>query len=466
MKRLIALVQACLLAAGGIFAAHLLITDAQDEIRIYPAFEWGDGSLLRDRTLQLGFQSKQYLHWNTRYTFADGAARTEFVYGLDEEERGSDLRDEFDIYLGMNFAASTSHHFALLETDYGAMIREAAKGLGENGSQTVELKMKDYVSHYLPEVDIYYRDAERVCSIACSPHQLMDEDIWNPEVEAVYGALFEAFRFPVREEEVVEVSAHTSDIGLISSYEFNALMNTQLRFYGTSTAQGLYFLPVFQDEQGKPLAYESPAGHGLYFAPWKRAEEQTVWYGSDETKPLEVVVPDVAQAVLLTPIDPSLSIQNLRLDVEADRLWLLTRDEDSFDLQILTLSTGAVVAQTAAIPRDPDTDYADFVLEEEYILVTSDDQLALLDQLGRPLLTAPVERPGERYYIPAAFTPSQDALWFDGEHLILACRGETHSTAFWVCVYRQGKLLYHGEFDSSLTRSGEYAAHEGKMVLE
>ncbi len=463
MKRVIAFLLACLLVAGGIFIAHASITDAQDDILLYPVFEWGDRSLLQDRVLNLSFSNSNHLRWDSRYTFKDGTAATEFTYSRQRLQQDSVNLREFEVYLTLHISTSASHHFELLQTDYGAMVRAAAEGVAENSSSTTDIKMADYVPYYLPDLHIDYQDEKQICRIDVSPYQLMNETPGVTSEEPLYREFWDLFRFPVREEEIVSVTVHKSAIGLIDGYEFNAKVRTELRFYGTATERGIYFLPVFQDASGAPLTYESPKGPGLYFVPWKVSSEKAYWYNADDV-PLEWVVPDLGKATLVASIDPGLSIQALELSIEEDRLWLLTRDDDSFDVQIRTLSTGEMIGQTTAIPRQ--SDYAGFEFEGDYILVASDENLALLNRLGQPLLTAPVERPGERYYIPSTYTPSRDALWFDGETLILACRGETHGTAFWVCIYREGQLLYHGEFDSSLTRSGAYVAHFGKMDLE
>ncbi len=464
MKRVVIFVLVAALALGGICLAHGVIWAQQDDVRIYPNFQWGDASVLRDRMAHMSYDLGQHLRWDCTYDFDGDTTQTVFSYSHEGNLERVVNPVEFRVDMTLNFGASISQWTGYLsQTAYGDMVREVAKETPDGESRSMELNMSEYAEYYLYELWIDYSDSERCCWISDGSHEWLSGPA-EKNRDPFALAFNELFRFPVQEDEVVLVTAGREPNGQITSYGFSSQSGTKLYFDGTVTAEGLYFIPIFRDAEQSPLEYESPMGHGLYFAPWKHREgEYRQWDGG---KTIPMVEPDLSKLELRRAL-PLETIHHVSVDEELGRLWLLTENDGTLHMTILELQTGQVVAAVEVLPASQNQRYVYFVKEEDKLLVASAEQLALLDAAnGEVLLTAPVETPGEPYYQPSAFDADYGCLRYDGETLTILSRGQGRDTAFWVQVYEQGKLLYHGEFDSTLSRGGASVDNWNDMTLQ
>lgn len=450
MRKVLIFALTLILALGGLVFAHAAVTDSQDNLHIYPALEIGDHSVLEGLTAEMTFTCGDHLRWHTAHTFG-GEMVTEFAYSPTPTPVPTyDTRNGLTMGLSGGMSASTSGDFPVMNTDYGAMLREVAMDAPTGGSATKKLRLADYVDYYRPDYVLLYEDAERLCSERFEMTSWIIGDTNHIDAGA-YNALVSAFRFPVQEGHILSITAEKDDTGNLNGIELYPENGPDLRLISDVNAGGIWFVPVFQDAEGTPLPYESPAGHGIYFIPWRHAD--TVRYTSGV---MEVLTPDVAQARLLFPLDETRTIIHMEIDADAGEAWMLTCEGEHYVLTAFDLAEGQISASLEVLPRFSDTDSNGyFFTDEGYLLVVIGDQIALVDTASHTLLlTAPDA--ADQTYGAHSYNRDIGDVRFDGETLILTDTTWPREPAtFWAAAYRQGELVYYGEYNCSLMRGND-----------
>ncbi len=481
MKRVICFVLVVLLALSGTTYAHATLSRAQEEILIYPVLEQGDRAALSDRALDMTFQLDGHLYWDCDFRFAGNETDTGFRFVREQEQDAYRQRQDFTVDAALNFGASTNGSLLTYRNPYGELFKDLIAKTPDGETATQMLNLADYVDYYQPTYEVMYESDTVYAYFALSSSGILAGHEMYQDLRD-YKALTDNFRFPVRAEEPLEVSITKDTLGNVSQFGMSAQRGLSLYFWTAMDDNGVYFLPVFQDEDGTPLPYESPRGHGVYFAPW--IPEANGGLVSTTHGQLPMSMPDMANARLLCPLE-QFSIVEAELDPAANRIWVLTQDDSHFSMTTIDMATGAILAQNPVLPRifrtvptyapdgTPDgghvleSEHAAFDRQGDYLLVTSDSTLALLDSVGKPLLTAPFDEAGSiDNYSPRNFHPDQGAIRYDGETLILADFGYWGDTvAFWTGVYTEGKQLYYGEYACSLHRSDNSVQPFGPMHI-
>jgi len=449
MKKVIAFLLTAALALGGIAFAHAAVTDSQDELVIYPIAQAGDAAAVEGLTAGITFACGDHLRWHTDYHFG-GGSETRFEYSPKAQTQVSTGPEgRMSLWLSGGIGSSTSGTFSLNTTDYGAMLRAVAALTPDGGSKTMNLRMADYVTYYMPEYELYYRNGESYCSQRVNLHELMAGDDWHEDNGAYYD-LMAAFRFPVQSDHIMAVGVSKNDAGGVNSIDMTPENGPELNFISDVDHQGLWFVPIFRDETGTPLAYDSPEGHGIYHIPWK--EDSSVTYGGYDRS----LTPDVDNARRVIPLDETVPILDLVIDAGAQEAWLLTLEEGTVILTAYDLSSGTVRSRTPVLAWDSGSaaPYADFVRDEGFLLLTVQEHIALVDgTTGELLLTAPDVT--LQTYSADNYDPNRGDLRFDGETLILLDTGYFRHGAFWTAVYRQGAQVFYGLYDCSLLRGND-----------
>lgn len=467
MRKLLIFVLAIALALGGIGFAHAAVTDSQDELLIYPTFESGDPSVLSGRTASLTFACGNYLRWYSDYTFG-GETETEFCFDTDGFA-SPDLHSEsrLDVYLTGGLGSSVSGgEFSPAASGYGDLLKAVAVTIGPNESRTMNLKMADYVEEYLPDYELYYEDSERTCSQQMGLHALITGDSWYESPEE-YQAFFAPFSFPIQEDQIISVTVSKDDAGRIVGIDLYPENGPMLYYISDVNAQGVWFVPVFRSEEGEPLDYESPEGHGLYFAPWK--ETGTVRRSDKE---YANVSPDMEKLELVIPLDPDTVIEDMAIDADAGRAWLLSLEDAGYMLTEFDLTTGEARSMEV-LPHDPELEWADshIIRDSGFLLLTAQDHLALVDEDSLELLLT-AEDDLDQDHHAANYEPANSELYFENGKLILMNTSNYQRYAFWTAVYQQGGQVYYGEFDCSLLRSNddfyyrEISTHQDVITLK
>lgn len=449
MKKVIVFILVVALALGGIGFAHAAVTAAQDDLVLYSTLEIGDMTALEGRTARITFTCGDHLIWKTDYPFG-GEADTEFTYdraGIPEVPLQS--RNELSAWLTTATYASTSGSFALRAGGYGDMFRDAAACAEANGEFTTEVAVSDYLTYYLPEFDLSYEDESSRCQCMVTLPELIDGESFYEDV-TIYDSFNAAFRFPVRETDRVKITVRKSG-SAVNSLGFESVCVPELTIRSDVSAEGIWMIASFLDENGVPLPYESPAGHGIYFIPWK-----VVGQYQYTTTTKDNLAPDFAHAELIFPLADDLIIQQLSIDSEAGLARILSAEGDSFVLTVYDLNARAVTARLEVLPRDAgNPGIVQFAEKNGYLLVTGQGNLALVDAGNYTLLlTAPDVR--DLGFCAGQFSSATGDLWFDGQTLLLIDTGYYREDTLWAAAWNQGENICYGEYDCSLMRCNDH----------
>ena len=449
MKKVIAFLLTAAIALGFLGYAHASVTASQDDLLVYPAYETGDSAPLQDLTADMTFLCGQYLRWDTSHTFG-GETVSEFAFNPDGWYSESPYRAGLEVYLSRGFGASTAGGgFSISNSEYGALLRAASAGVGDNEHKTTNLRMSDYVNYYMPDYDLTYDDGALRCNEQMSLSGLLSGDNWY-ETPEEYEAFFARFRFPVQPEHIVAITVGKDDLRRIVEIQMEPLNGPELYFVSDVNAHGVWFVPIFQDENGNPLPYDSPAGHGVYHAPWKVTGSS----GYEDAR-IDLVTPDMDALELLIPLDESLRILDMEIDSDSGTVWMLTNEEGSCILSRISLATGET-RKTKTLTLDPNAEsiYASFVRDDGYLLVTGQEQIALVSEADVGLLLTAADLVGEGNRA-AYYTPHEGSIRFDGENLYLMANCGHWDGAFWTAIWRQGETVYYGEYDCTLLRGND-----------
>ena len=451
MKKVLVFLLVLALALGGLGFAHAAVTDSQDDLRVYPTLQVGNPRALEGLTASLTFSCGDHLRWHTDYPFG-GEAITEFAYHRKAIAQPTVYtRGRMDLYFAGSVSASVSGgSIPLNRTEYGVLLRAVAAATPQSGSKTMNLRISDYVNYYFPDFELFYEDDNKQCSESANLYGFVsgDHEYENP---SSYRNLMEVFRFPVQPDHIISVTLEKDDAGQVTGIALYPENGPELHFLSDVTADGVWFLPMFRDAQGNALPYESPAGHGIYFIPWK--SDGIIRCGTVEK---ETVMLDVKHAQLCFPLAESLQLEHMVIDAEAGTAQMLTREDGFYVLTTCDLENGTVKSRLDVLPQDPDAlDTAGaFLREGDYLLVRAQGQIALTDAAGETLcLTAPDA--ADQTFGGKLYDPDTGDLRFDGETLVLTDNTWYREGTFWAAAWRQGELCFYGEYDCSLMQGND-----------
>ena len=466
MKKVLVFLLVMALAVGGIGFAHAAVTASQDDLVVYPTLEWGDMTALNGHTAGITFTCGDHLIWKTDYPFG-GEAKTEFIYHRKPIQPPSTYRySTMDVWLNGGMSSSVSGgFFSPRASEYGNLLDAVAKETPAGGSRTMTLRMADYVSHYLPDYQLRYEDDTRFCTEDADLYALL---IQEDSHTGSFIPLMQAFRFPVQENHIISVTVQKDDADRMIGIELYPENGPELHFLSDISDQGVWFVPVFRDENGAPLPYDSPRGHGIYFIPW-RHDDLYLW---TEGRP-EPVTLDVKKARLCYPLDENLRIEHMVIDAEAGTAQMLTLEDGQYFLTTCDLESGRETARLAISPFDPDDGVtsASFHREGEHLLLTIQSRIALTDAAGETLLLTAPDALAQNFN-SRSYDPDTGDLRFDGETLILADTAWFREGSLWAAAWRQDELVCYGEYDCSITRGNDnwyysyVTAEEYPLVLK
>ena len=449
MKKVIVFLLTVALALGGIGFAHAAVTASQDDLIFYPTLELGDMTALEGRTARITLTCGDHLIWRTDYPFG-GEADTEFTYdraGIPEVPLQS--RNELSAWLTTATYASTSGSFALRAGGYGDMFRDAAACAEANGEFTTEVAVSDYLTYYLPEFDLSYEDESSRCQCMVTLPELIDGESFYEDV-TIYDSFNAAFRFPVRETDRVKITVRKSG-SAVNSLGFESVSVPELTIRSDVSAEGIWMIASFVDENGIPLPYESPAGHGIYFIPWK-----VVGQVNYTTRTVDNLAPDFAHAELVFPLAEGLLIHELSIDSSRGLAQVLSAEGESFVLTVYDLNAREVAARLEVLPRDAgNPGHVQFAEKDGYLLVTGQGNLALVDATDYSLLlTAPDVL--DRSFSAGHWNAATGDLHFDGQTLILIDTTFYRNGTLWAAAWKQGENICYSEYDCSLMRGNDH----------
>lgn len=454
MRKVIAFVLVLAIALGGLIFAHAAVTDQQDELLVYAQEESGDITPLAGRTASVIIDCGQHLRWYTDFTFGADLTETRFEFTQAAREYDTGRRASLDVYFTGGMGASVSGgDFTPSMTGYGALLRAVAAMTQAGESKTLNLRMADFVDYYAPDYDLTFDNGEMSCSQSMSLHGQLTEAGWYEDPEA-YEAFFDGFRFPIQEDTIIAVTVGKNDAGQIVEIDLYPENGPTLYYESTVNDGGIYFVPIFQDETGNPLPFESPLGFGIYYVPWKITENIANLADGNTRR---VVTPDMEKLELLRSLDETLRIKEMEISADGSEAWILTLEEAGYVLTVYDLAAGTDT-RVEILPYDEayGSDEAWFGHNGELLVVFAQDRMALVDMADQTLLlTAPLDNSEDAPYNPQYWDPDTGYLEFDGEYLYLLDTVYNRDGLFWAAAFREGEQVYCGLYDCSILRGND-----------
>lgn len=448
MKKVIIFVLVIALALGGIVFAHAAVTASQDDLTIYPTLELGDRSTVEGLTASMVFTCGDHLSWQTDYAFT-GETNSSFSYHwniTDNDPVYPSNRFEFQLDSGV----SGGGDLLLSQSPYEDLFRFVADQTPAGGETSMEVNLADYADFYLPSYEIIYWSDQGFCDQA--------SDLWGTlggyEVSGfrlgIYDGLNRSFRFPIQEDQLAEVGITRDPTGNIDGFDFYLRDHPLLYFITAMNDRGVWFLPVFRTETGEPLPYESPNGHGIYFMPWVEDSSRNSTF---KGKPVSGLSPNMAKLTQVVSLPEDLTIVEASIDgVEAT---ILTLEDGAYILTVYDLATGGS-RRLEVLPFDGEKPLHGYVMKGgDYLLVTAQGHLALVEKDTMTLLLTAPDVTGQTCSA-ISYSPDLGTLRFEDGILTLSAAVPTYQDGtFWIAAWRQGELLYYGEYDCSLMRGND-----------
>lgn len=462
MRKVLVFALSVVLALGAIGFVHGAVSRDQEELVFYPVSETGDASVLEGKTAELTFVCGDHLRWQTAYPFG-GVAKTEFTFDPEGREEVYGRSDELNVYLNMGFGSSVSGGgFDAAISGYGDMLKAVGATIGPNERTRMDVHMADYVEFYQPDYELNYSGEGVYCYQEMMLHGLMMGDDWHYDNMA-YQAFLKPFRFPVQPDQIVTIEVAKDAAGQVVSVDYSPQNGPELRYISDVTDEGIWFVPVFRSETGEPLAYESPEGHGLYHAPWK-VRQTRIQSGRE----VQELAPDMSALELVVPLEEGTAIEDMVIDADSGRAWMLHVEDKKYVLTAFDLTTGE--RRAMEVLDSAGVGSGTIICDTGYLLLIAEDQLALVDQeTGALLLTAPDEQGSD--YGADWYDPDGSEIVFEEGVLYLQGTCRYRDGAFWISVYRQGAQLYRGIYDCSLMRGnddfyyGQITASQDPIIL-
>ena len=464
MKRLIAFLSAVICAAGAmVFSASALVKKSDDLI-FTEIVRYGDPAVLDGRVIESGIQCGEHMEWRTVYTFAgENSYDTEFIFTQKvEREQETERRAYMEAYVTNGMGGSTSGEMTLRNTGYGEMVRAVAAVTSAGETKEMNLKLRDYVQYHALTLDINYVTDAAYCSemVDIFDHIMnrwdddqMDFEQWLLQnANYCYSDFVELFRFPVQEDEIVNVSATRDHVGNLVSMGYNNLNGPEISVICALNDQGAYCIPVFRKDD-QPLQGEYRDGMGLYFIPWREVpgSDRYVLQGQ-ERKQIPTVTLDVDRAENILPMDDLAIVYGLEVDEGSGFARMISLEGDTYYLTEIDLAAGEIKNRLAVLEKEPDAEYCwpNWEIQGELMILEASDYLALVTLGDAPVLefAIPLGEAKDGYW---DVRDDCGAIHYDGEKLILVgARGFHDDRSLAVQVFDKTGPLFWGEYTCSI----------------
>ena len=464
MKRLIPFVLAVCCAVGLISGSVTALTEQSDDLVFREVVKYGDPEALAGRVIHSGIQSGEHMEWRTTYNFAsENTYDTEFVFTQKVEREQEEIsRTYMEVYTTNGMGVSTSGDMSLRNTGYGDMVRAVAAITPAGETREMNLKLRDYVEYHALSVGIHYVTDEVYCSETVSNwdhivgtwhDETTDFDQWLLENHNFcYRDFSDLFRFPVAEDEIVEVSTTRDDAGNLVSMGFNNLNSPEINVICALNDQGAYCIPVFRKDN-QPLRGEYRYGMGIYFIPWREVpgSGQYTFRGEERTQ-IPTVTLDVENAENILPMEDTAIVYGLEVLEDSSIARMISLEGDTYYLTEIDLEKREITSRLEVLQKDPEVEsyWPNWQIRDNLMIIEACDNLALITLDGEPELEFSVPLgPVEEGYWGAV--DDYAGMHYDGEKLVLAGgRGFYDDRALVVQVFDKSGPLYWGEYTCSV----------------
>ena len=464
MKRLIPFVLAVCCAVGLISGSVTALTEQSDDLVFTEIVKYGDPEAMAGRVIHSGIKSGEHMEWRTTYNFAgENTYDTDFVFTQKVEREQEEIsRAYMEVYTTGGMGGSTTGAMSLRNTGYGEMVRAVAAVTPAGETKEMNLKLRDYVQYHALTLDLHYVTDEVWCSemVDIFDHIMnrWDDDQTDFEqwllqnANYCYADFMELFRFPVAEDEIVEVSTTRDGAGNLVSLNYNCPYGPEITVISALNDQGAYCIPVFRKDD-QPLQGEYRDGMGIYFIPWREVPGSGQYtFQGEVRKQIPTVTLDVDKAENILPMDASAMVYGLEVLEDSSIARMISLEGDTYYLTEIDLEKREITSRLEVLKKDPEVEsyWPNWQIRDNLMIIEACDNLALITLDGEPELEFAVPLgPVEEGYWGAV--DDYAGMHYDGEKLVLAGgRGFYDDRSLVVQVFDRTGPLYWGEYTCSI----------------
>lgn len=346
MKKLIVYLVILCIALSGLLGAHIsfsqssatLLDGEGENCPIVETILAGDPARLEGWQIDFTLYAGDHLQWDGTYHLgATGRCETSDRFSLAPIQRYELEYTPF--HIDHDFSV-TYHNSADTFSAYGyGSLLKYAKEHAISTSDTVTVSLADVNQNY-PFWLLLSQDLGEVgyltSNLFYSNHGIAEAFI---EQDANYIALQELFRFPVQPEDTASVTMDFSsnEIGFNVSIETTSYVQCYQRF----TDKGLYLLPVYRSTDGSFLKTNHAQGVGVYFIPYMDYGSVSV-----DNEKRSAITADYQKAVNVCPLGEDAQVCFAQFPEDADTVTLVLLEEEQYIVQVMDLSSGAILQRT------------------------------------------------------------------------------------------------------------------------
>lgn len=440
-KALFVTILLLLLSAAGMSAAAVYVNLASDDVVLTEEILRGDAAAAEGLEITLDTSLKHQLFWNTVLrTGTAPESSTDYEFTVKKTYSQNDVvNGSFELYSDFSFEfmfADEVEGKSGLESVCNELyaLSEASGGL----EYSKEVYVKDYYDYY--PIQLFFT----------SPYS---NKIWNyyyDTDDADYKIIQDFFRIPVLEDEQVSVSVSAS--GSSASYGLGSVDDGDsfnLYSYSAVTEKACYFTFDPHSSQGKTVDLSLiPGGYGIY----RIGYDLELLSADGRSIPF-----DASSLEMVYPLDTSVDVFDMRIDIENEKLLLFTMENERFILTVIELDTMETLQKVEC---------CDSLCSSCYIYYYADDYLVFRQtrQSGDGTYEAYISLIAKtddgsyelRFNIPMEsenelgnYRTSEVEADYDGERLALVYPSY-QNCEFLIAVYDADGLGYLGRWLSSL----------------
>lgn len=274
--------------------------------------------------------------------------------------------------------------------------------------------------------------------------QVADPDPELTNSWSSYSTWSSLFRFPVEEGSLAAVEITKDADGAVRHFSFDRLVHDRAEFVSAIGEKGVYFAPVFQDEQENVLTTgQYPQGYGLYYIPYRYSDKTQV-YGSGNNTYHHATF-DFDGLAMLLPMSENSLVVSLQAEEDRDLLHMVTWEDGCCYYNALRLSDGALLRQVEVADCTAAELNTKLFPEEGKLLIRGSGWLGLVEAGEEAKLDFVCSLPEDfRLPMPEAI------LYQDGTLYLTALEWLENGQGFYLAACTADGLGYCGSWISNL----------------
>ena len=441
--------------------AHSTLAQKHDEVVVTENVLYGDRAEADGVTVELSTHYNYHLFWDTEYVVGEAPkTKTEYDFSSKEkyshgdwENRGIQVFSDFEFGMDLNNPDPRG-----IEKAYHELFEQAEPGQ----ELEKEIYLADYCEYYPLRIEI---DLEN-CPLHWVHNVYERDDVpLGPQIlhydgrnTGYYEVFTDYFKIPVLPEETVNIHVTKGADGGIhgSGGGWGSGDGDRFDLYSLSVVgeDNCYFVFDAHSYEGKIMDMSLlPDGYGIFAIPYFTNEE-----GTTDIDPYSLD--------MVFELDPEHWISNFFITADKSKLLLFTVEKGMLMLTVVDTENYEKLQKIEICAVDDDNHIYDYHVHEDFIVIShGDSQLSViaLEESGYEYqFTANLLVQVDDCVYPEDYLKITAAMDYDhdDDKLLIADSMENQSggwnmTAdFYISVYDETGMLYHGTYTSSLTTAG------------